>query len=51
MKVSVDLKTVDATNYTETATAHLTKNYHQLRSALGNAQKRFDFEVNKFVEY
>ena len=51
MKVNLDPKTIDAINNTDIATAPLTKNYHQLRSGLGTAQKRFDQEVGNVVKF
>ena len=51
MKVNVDLKTIDAINNTDIATAHQTKNYHQLRLNLGNTRNRFDQKVDDVVKF
>ena len=45
VKVEVDLKTIDAINNTDVATAHLTKNYHQLSGNLGRTRDMFDHNL------
>ena len=50
MKVNVDLKTIHAINNTDIATAHQTKNYHQIRRDLGNAANGFNDEVDKLIK-